>query len=123
MADAAGFKASWNEWTPFPELLIVLTNGKEWVMPRAKLTSKGQLTIPQLVRETLGLETGDKVDFVADPTGGYRVVPVRKDVRALRGRFAGRALRPVSIEAMAEAVETETAERARRRSSTQTRRR
>ena len=32
-------------------------------MPRAKLTSKGQVTIPRVVRERLGLETGDEIDF------------------------------------------------------------
>jgi antitoxin PrlF len=32
-------------------------------VPRAKLTSKGQVTIPRVVRERLGLETGDEIDF------------------------------------------------------------
>jgi AbrB family looped-hinge helix DNA binding protein len=82
--------------------------------PIATLTSKGQLTVPQAVRESLGLETGDKVDFVADPLGGYRVVPVRKDVSMLRGRFAGRVAAPVSVEAMAEVVRDEAALRAGR---------
>jgi len=85
-------------------------------MPIATLTSKGQVTMPQVVREHLGLEAGDKVDFVADPLGGYRVVPVRKDVKVLRGRFAGRAVGPVSLDAMAEAVENEAADRLRRKS-------
>ena len=66
-------------------------------MPTATLTNKGQITVPQAVRESLGLEAGDKVDFVADPVGGYRVVPRRKDVKVLRGRFAGRVARPVSL--------------------------
>jgi AbrB family looped-hinge helix DNA binding protein len=86
-------------------------------MPVATLTSKGQLTMPLLVRESLGLEAGDKVDFVADPLGGYRVVPVRKDVKELRGRFVGRVSQPVSVEAMAEAVAGEAAARARRAKS------
>ena len=80
-------------------------------MPIATLTTKGQLTIPQLVRESLGLEAGDKVDFVADPLGGYRVVPLRKDVKLLRGRFAGRAAHSVSLESMAEAVQSEAVKR------------
>ena len=82
-------------------------------MPIATLTSKGQLTMPQVVRESLGLESGDKVDFVADPLGGYRVVPLRKDVKLLRGRFAGRVSGPVSVAAMAEAVQREAVERLR----------
>ena len=31
----------------------------------AKITSKGQTTIPQEIRELLGLQAGDKVRFVA----------------------------------------------------------
>jgi len=84
-------------------------------MPIATLTSKGQLTMPQVVRAHLGLEAGDKVDFVADAVGGYRVVRLRKDVKLLRGRFAGRVSRPVSLAAMAEAVESEVVERLRPR--------
>jgi hypothetical protein len=36
--------------------------------------------------------------------GGYRLMPVRSDVTSLRGRFAGRVTKPVSIDAMNEAV-------------------
>ena len=80
-------------------------------MATATLTSKGQITVPQAVRQTLGLQTGDRVAFVADEAGGYKVVALRKDVKTLRGRFAGRTKKPVSIDAMAEAVEAEAAAR------------
>jgi len=33
-------------------------------MPSSRISSKGQVTIPQEVREELGLRTGDRVDFV-----------------------------------------------------------
>lgn len=80
-------------------------------MPTSKLTSKGQITVPQAVRQALGLEAGDKVDFV-QVEGGYKLVPLRKDVRALKGRFAGRIERPVSLEEMDEAIaEAAAAER------------
>ena len=81
-------------------------------MATATLTSKGQITMPQEVRQTLGLQTGDKVDFVADDAGGFKVVALRKDVSALRGRFAGRVRQPVRIEDMADAVQAEAAARA-----------
>ena len=81
-------------------------------MATATLTSKGQITVPQTVRQTLGLQTGDRVAFVADEAGGYKVVALRKDVKALRGRFAGRAKQPVSIDDMAAAVQAEAAARA-----------
>ena len=83
-------------------------------MTTATLTSKGQITLPQAVRRALALEAGDKVDFVPDPGGGFRMLALRKDVRELRGRFAGRAVRPVTVEEMAAAVEAEAASRRRR---------
>jgi AbrB family looped-hinge helix DNA binding protein len=35
-------------------------------MSVATLTSKDQITLPQAVRSSLGLQAGDKLDFVAD---------------------------------------------------------
>jgi antitoxin PrlF len=49
----------------------------------AKVTSKGQITIPREVRRALGLETGDKVEFI---TEGGRTVICR--ARAERNPFA-----------------------------------
>ena len=80
-------------------------------MTTATLTSKGQITVPQGVRRELGLQTGDKVDFVPDDGGGFRMVPVRKDVRELRGRFAGRSVKPITIQDMSEAIEAEAVAR------------
>jgi hypothetical protein len=42
---------------------------------------------------------GAKVDFVAEGDG-FKVVPVRNQVSSLKGRFAGRTAKPVSLEAM-----------------------
>jgi antitoxin PrlF len=76
-------------------------------MPTSTLTTKGQITMPQAVRSALGLHAGDKVDFVPLEEGGFKVVALRADVRALRGRFAGRARHPVSIDEMSRAIEAE----------------
>ena len=82
-------------------------------MPVATLTSKGQITVPQSVRVSLGLENGDKVDFVPDATGGDSVVALRKDASVLRGRFAGRARGAVSIDDMNAVVIDEAVARSR----------
>lgn len=72
-------------------------------MATSTLTSKGQITLPRDVRRALGLHAGDKVDFVA-VEGGFKLVPLRQDVRALKGRFAGRVKRPVTIDEMNDAI-------------------
>lgn len=72
-------------------------------MATSTVTSKGQITLPRDVRQALGLHAGDRVDFVA-VEGGFKLVPLRTDVRALKGRFAGRVDRPVAIEEMNEAI-------------------
>jgi AbrB family looped-hinge helix DNA binding protein len=41
-------------------------------VPAATLTSKGQITIPKDVRDSLGLQTGDQIEFVED-VAGYRL--------------------------------------------------
>ena len=57
-----------------------------------RITSKGQVTIPQQVRRELGLEPGDEVDIVVDD-GAARIVPAQgprrrgqRVVEALLGR-------------------------------------
>jgi antitoxin PrlF len=72
-------------------------------MPTATLTSKGQITLPLAVRVALGLTTGQKIDFLPDGDS-FRVVAVSKDVSVLRGRFAGRVKKPVSISQMDAAI-------------------
>jgi len=41
-------------------------------MARAKITSRGQITIPKDVRERLGLRPGDEIEFWEDQ-GGFRL--------------------------------------------------
>jgi antitoxin PrlF len=49
----------------------------------AKLTSKGQVTIPKSVRDTLGLREGDNVLFRVD--GGRAVIAKTADLLELAG--------------------------------------
>jgi len=75
-------------------------------MPRATLTSKGQLTLPKALRERLRLDTGDWIDFTVDDKGRLIGIPARPEgeeasAGALR-HLAGE--RPVSLEEMDAAV-------------------
>lgn len=54
-------------------------------MVRARITSKGQLTIPVAIRRRYGLDTGDEVEFIAEERGTYLVPLKRKKLTDLYG--------------------------------------
>ena len=62
-------------------------------MPTSTMSSKGQTVIPKAIRERLGLQPGDAVDFVVQDDGDVVLRPALEDVRRLKGvlRRAGRA--------------------------------
>jgi len=82
-------------------------------MPIATLTSKGQVTLPMAVRTALSLAAGNQVDFVQQGAS-FVLIPVRSDVAALKGRFAGRVKKPVSIAAMNQAIAAGAASRSKK---------
>lgn len=67
-------------------------------MSAATITTTGQVTIPVDVRQRLGLESGDRIEFV-EIEGGFAIKPATDDVRTLKGLLRKPA-RPVSIEDM-----------------------
>jgi antitoxin PrlF len=72
-------------------------------MSAAKVTSKGQITIPAPVRTALGLDTGDRVEFVELEKGRFAIVPATTPLRRLKGMIR-KPERPVSIEEMNAAI-------------------
>jgi len=72
-------------------------------MTTATLTSKGQITIPKAVRESLGLATGDRIEFV-DTDKGFMIVPVKHDLNALCGMFKGRRAKPATLKEIKSAI-------------------
>ena len=46
---------------------------KNELLASAKLTSKGQITIPKIVRETLNIEEGDSVIFYLDKKKNIKI--------------------------------------------------
>ena len=73
-------------------------------MPKATLTSKGQLVIPKAIREHLGLGPGDKLDFILQDNGDVLIRPAVEDVRRLKGLLHRPGRSPVSAEAMNRAI-------------------
>jgi len=73
-------------------------------MPEATITSKGQITVPKEIREALGVQAGDVLDFAIDEHGKVTVRPLRGDYRRLRGILKRPGQRPVSVEEMNESI-------------------
>lgn len=72
-------------------------------MSTATLTSKGQITIPAMVRAALGVEAGDRVEFVEVEPGHFELVAATQSVTALKG-MVRKPAKPVTIEAMNVAI-------------------
>ena len=71
-------------------------------MSRSTLTSKGQITLPKDIREHLGVESGDRLNFeIRD--GAVVIEPETVEISTLRGVVRNRG-RKVSIADMNDAV-------------------
>jgi len=80
-------------------------------MVTAKLTSKGQLTIPKAVRDTLRLHSGDRVAFIVHGDTEAVLKPMTKSVDEVFGCLYTPEQPRKSVKEMNDAV----AERMRRR--------
>jgi AbrB family looped-hinge helix DNA binding protein len=65
------------------------------------LTSKGQATIPKVIREHLGLKPGDRLKFFMHPDGSVVLLP-KRPASTLRGIVNARRL--MTVEEMSEAA-------------------
>lgn len=72
-------------------------------MYASKLTSKGQITVPKVVRETLALHPGDRMLFVFHEDGTVTVEAESVDLKSLRGMLKSGG-RHVTIEHMGDAI-------------------
>ena len=64
-----------------------------------------QITIPAIVRATLGIEAGDRVEFVQVEPGRFELVAATQSVTALKG-LVRKPASPVTIDAMNKAIAT-----------------
>jgi antitoxin PrlF len=79
-------------------------------MYHAKVTSKGQITLPAALRAKLKLVPGSRVDFEERPDGSFVIRRKTRDIGELYGilKYDGP---PVSIEDMNDAIAEAAAER------------
>lgn len=80
-------------------------------MATATLTSKGQITIPQPVRRRLGLNTGDRVDFLLEAGGRVVLKSHRTPFEELRGIVKTDRRKPVDLREMDKAIGEAAADR------------
>lgn len=71
-------------------------------MPTSTLTSAGQITLPNSVRDRLQLAIGDRVEFIEVPEG-FLIRAAAGDIRELKGILGPRP-QPVPIEQMSAAI-------------------
>ena len=70
-------------------------------MPVATITSKGQVTIPLVVRKDMDLQPGSKLEFIPDADGTWRVLKRKRSLVEFAG-IVKWADEPVSIDEMNE---------------------
>lgn len=72
-------------------------------MASATVTSKWQMVVPKAVREHLGIQPGDQVDFVIRDDGQVIVKHAVFDARKLKG-ICAKPMRSVSVDEMNRAI-------------------
>ena len=73
-------------------------------MTLATITSKGQVTIPKEVRESLMLNPGDKIEFVVTEKREVFIRPVSRKVDEIYGILHKSGRKAVSAEEMNEGI-------------------
>jgi antitoxin PrlF len=73
-------------------------------MTLATLTSKGQITIPKTVRNSLNIKSGDKVEFVLTENREALIRPITMNVDEVFGKLHNNKRKPVSVEKMDDAI-------------------
>jgi len=79
----------------------------------AKLTNKGQITIPKAVRKSLGLHPGDKLEFIINKNDEVLFKPIVKKVDDVFGKLHKSDQKSVSVKAMDAAIKQKMKEQAK----------
>ncbi len=73
-------------------------------MALATLTTKGQVTIPKKIRESLRLHTGDKIEIIVTDKREAIIRPISKKVDDIFCKLHKPGRKAVSLEAMDDAI-------------------
>lgn len=73
-------------------------------MVLATLTTKGQVTIPKAIRDSLKLNKGDKIEIIVTDEREAVIRPVSKKVDDIFCKLHRPGIKAVSVEAMKDAV-------------------
>ena len=76
-------------------ILRAVKTGREPMTTDATLTSKGQITIPKEIRDSLGLKPGDRMTFTQMPDGTVVMRVKSKSVMDLAGLLRKKGRKPV----------------------------
>lgn len=71
---------------------------------RAKVTSKGRVTIPQAIRSKAKIAAGTQLDFQLKDDGTLTVHRVTDDFTALKGIVKSKRRKPVTLKEMKRAI-------------------
>ena len=72
-------------------------------MTSATISTKGQITIPAVVRKALSVGPGDRLELVQIEAGQYLLVAANRSVTELKGMF-GKPVKNVAVEDMGQAI-------------------
>lgn len=73
-------------------------------MAQATLTSKGQVTIPKLIRDTLKLHSGDKIEIILTDKQEAIIKPISKKVDEVFCKLHKPGIKAVSLESINKAI-------------------
>jgi AbrB family looped-hinge helix DNA binding protein len=69
-------------------------------MTQATITSKGQVTIPKIIRDILNLHSGDKIDFIVKENGETILKPISQKVDDVFGILSKKNNKPIKVDEM-----------------------
>lgn len=69
------------------------------------ISDKGQITIPQEIRDYLKLNAGTKIEFVIDREGQVKIIPLKFSVEDLSGILHYPGIEKATIEDMENAIQ------------------